>query len=71
MQSELVCLADAGFDLSVLGWGDELPTFGEEIDLSALDDDDDDDDDLSSFAEGVRRSIMIDFEEADHEEAKA
>ena len=71
LQSELVSLADAGFDLSVLGWGDELPTFGEEIDLSALDDDDDDDDDLCSFAEGVRRSIMIDFEEADHEEAKA
>ena len=71
LQSELVSLADAGFDLSVLGWGDELPTFGEEIDLSALDDDDDDDDDLSSFAACVRRSIMIDFEEADHEEAKA
>tara|TARA_R100001082_G_scaffold6317_1_gene4116 strand:+ start:116 stop:712 length:597 start_codon:yes stop_codon:yes gene_type:complete len=69
LQSELISLADAGFDLSVLGWGDELPTFGEEIDLSALDDDDDED--LSSFAEGVRRSIMIDFEEADHEEAKA
>ena len=72
LQAELVSLADAGFDLTVLGWGDELPTFGEEIDLSALDDDDDEDDeDLSSFAEGVRRSIMIDFEEADHEEAKA
>ena len=67
LQSELVDLADAGFDLTKLGWGDEIPTFGEDIDLSVLDDDED----LSDFADGVRRSIMVDFEEEDHEEAKA
>ena len=67
LQSELVDLADAGFDLTKLGWGDEIPTFGEDIDLSVLDDDED----LSDFAAGVRRSIMVDFEEEDHEEAKA
>ena len=67
LQSELVALADAGFDLTKLGWGDEIPTFGEDIDLSVLDDDED----LSDFAAGVRRGIMVDFEEEDHEEAKA
>ena len=67
LQSELVDLADEGFDLTKLGWGDEIPTFGEDIDLSVLDDDED----LSDFAAGVRRGIMVDFEEEDHEEAKA
>ena len=67
LQSELVALADEGFDLTKLGWGDEIPTFGEDIDLSVLDDDED----LSDFASGVRRGIMVDFEEEDHEEAKA
>jgi hypothetical protein len=67
LQSEIVALADVGFDTTLLGWGDDIPTFGEEIDLSALDDEED----LSEFAAGVRRGIMVDFEEEDHEEAKA
>ena len=67
LQAEIASLSEAGFDTTLLGWGDDLPSFGEEIDLSALDDDED----LSDFAAGVRRGIMIDFEEEDHEEAKA
>lgn len=67
LQSEIASLVENGFDVSLLGWGDDLPSFGEEIDLSALEDDED----LSDFAAGVRRGIMIDFEEEDHEEAKA
>ena len=67
LQAEIASLSEAGFDTTLLGWGDDLPTFGEDIDLSALDDDED----LSEFAAGVRRGIMVDFEEEDHEEAKA
>lgn len=37
LQSELEALGDIGFDLSVLGWGDDIPTFAEEPDYSALD----------------------------------
>ena len=69
LQSELAALADVKFDLTVLGWGEDLPTFGDDIDLSALDDIDDED--LSDYAAGVRKAIQIDFEAEDYEEAKA
>ena len=68
LQSELQALGELGFDLTVLGWGNDLPTFGEDIDLSALEDDEDD---LSEFAAGVRKAIQIDFEPEDYEEAQA
>lgn len=67
LQSELQALGDLGFDLTVLGWGEDLPTFGEDIDLSALEDDED----LSEYAAGVRKAIQIDFEPEDYEEAQA
>ena len=38
LQAELQALGEAGYDLTLLGWGDDLPTFGDDIDLSALDD---------------------------------
>lgn len=68
LQAELQALGEAGYDLTLLGWGDELPTFGEEIDLSALDDMEED---LSEYAAGVRKAIQIDFEPEDYEEAQA
>lgn len=68
LQAELKALGDVGFDLTVLGWGEELPTFGETVDLSALEDLEDD---LSNFAAGVRKAIQIDFEPEDYEEAQA
>jgi len=67
LQSELQALGDLGFDLTVLGWGEDLPTFGEDIDLSVLEDDED----LSEYAAGVRKAIQIDFEPEDYEEAQA
>jgi len=67
LQSELQALGELGFDLSLLGWGEDLPTFGEEIDLSALEDEED----LSEYAAGVRKAIQIDFEPEDYEEAQA
>lgn len=68
LQSELNELANAGFDLSVLGWGDNLPTFGETVDLSALDDFDENQ--TADLADGVKKAIQIEFRSEDYEEAK-
>lgn len=67
LQSELNALSEIGYDLTLLGWGEDLPTFGEDIDLSALEDEED----LSEYAAGVRKAIQIDFEPEDYEEAQA
>jgi len=67
LQSELASLADAGFDLTVLGWGDDLPDFAEDPDYSALDDLEDEND----WADGVKKAIQIEFRSEDYEEAKA
>ncbi len=68
LQSELEALSDNGFDLSVLGWGDEVPTFTEEPDYSALEDLDDPTD---SLADGVMKAIQIEFRIEDYDEANA
>jgi hypothetical protein len=70
LQAELKALGDAGFDLTLLGWGENLPTFGEDIDLSALDDFDDDDP-TTELADGVMKAIQIEFRPEDYDEAKA
>jgi ParB-like chromosome segregation protein Spo0J len=67
LQSELNALSEIEYDLTLLGWGEDLPTFGEDIDLSALEDEED----LSEYAAGVRKAIQIDFEPEDYEEAQA
>ncbi len=69
LQAELQALGEAGFDLTLLGWGDDLPTFGDDIDLSALDDMDDDP--TAELADGVMKAIQIEFRPEDYEEAKA
>ena len=68
MQAELEALGELGFDLTLLGWGDDLPSFAEDPDYSALDDFDDPTNDL---AEGVMKAIQIEFRSEDYEEAKA
>jgi len=68
LQAELQALGDAGYDLSLLGWGDDIPSFAQEPDYSALDDLDDPTNDL---AEGVMKAIQIEFRAEDYEEAKA
>lgn len=55
-----------GMDLSVLGWGDDLPEFETLPDYSVLDDDDDELDDLAA---GVRKGILVDFEVDDYQQA--
>lgn len=69
LQAELQALGEAGYDLTLLGWGDDLPTFGEDIDLSALDDMEDDP--TAELADGVMKAIQIEFRPEDYEEAKA
>lgn len=69
LQAELQALGEAGFDLTLLGWGDDLPTFGDDIDLSALDDMDDDP--TLELADGVMKAIQIEFRPEDYDEAKA
>lgn len=68
LQAELEALGDAGYDLSLLGWGDDIPTFTEDPDYSALDDLDDP---TSDLADGVLKAIQIEFRAEDYEEAKA
>jgi hypothetical protein len=70
LQAELKALSDAGFDTTLLGWGENLPTFGDDIDLSALDDFDDDDP-TTELADGVMKAIQIEFRPEDYDEAKA
>lgn len=68
LQAELAALGDVGFDLTILGWGDELPTFEGEVDLSALDDLDDP---TGELMDGVMKAIQIEFRPEDYEEGKA
>ena len=68
LQKEIEALGDLGFDLTLLGWGDDIPSFAEEPDYSALDDLDDPTNDL---ADGVMKAIQIEFRPEDYEEAKA
>ena len=70
LQAELKALGEAGFDLTLLGWGENLPTFGDDIDLSALDEFDDDDP-TTELADGVMKAIQIEFRPEDYDEAKA
>ena len=70
LQAELAALDAMGFDNTLLGWGEDIPTFGEEVDLSVLEDFEDEED-LSEYAAGVRKAIQIDFEPEDYTEAQA
>lgn len=68
LQSELQALGDVGFDLTLLGWGDDLPDFAVEPDYSALADLDDP---TTELADGVMKAIQIEFRPEDYDEANA
>lgn len=68
LQAELADLGSLEFDLTLLGWGDNLPTFESEVDLSALDELEDPTEELS---DGVMKALQIEFRPEDYEEAKA
>jgi hypothetical protein len=67
LQAELEALMDLDFDLTLLGWGDDVPTFAKEPDYSALDDLDESTNDL---ADGVLKAIQIEFHSEDYQKAK-
>jgi hypothetical protein len=68
LKNELAELGELEFDLTLLGWGENLPTFESEVDLSALDELEDPTDQL---ADGVMKALQIEFRPEDYEEAKA
>ena len=68
LQAELKALGDVGFDLTVLGWGDDLPDFAEDPDYSALADLDDP---TNELADGVMKALQIEFRPEDYDEANA
>ena len=68
LQAELKALGDVGFDLTLLGWGDDLPDFAEEPDYSALEDLEDP---TVELADGVMKAIQIEFRPEDYDEANA
>ena len=67
LKKELEKLEDNGFDLSLLGWGDDIPTFADEPDYGSLEDFDDP---TSELANDVMKAIQIEFRPEDYEEAK-
>lgn len=68
LKAELADLGSLEFDLTLLGWGDNLPTFESEVNLSALDELEDPTEEL---ADGVMKALQIEFRPEDYEEAKA
>jgi len=64
---ELERLQEMNFNTDLLGW-DELPSFVSTPDYNILGDHDVTDE-LAAMTNGVRKSIMIDFEPEDYEEA--
>ena len=67
LKHELEALMENGFDLSVLGWGDDVPTFADDPDYGSLEDFDDP---TSELANDVMKAIQIEFRPEDYEEAK-
>ena len=67
LKIELEKLEDNGFDLSLLGWGDDIPTFADDPDYGSLEDFDDP---TSELANDVMKAIQIEFRPEDYEEAK-
>jgi ParB-like chromosome segregation protein Spo0J len=69
LKFELSELKEIEFDLTLLGWGDNLPTFADTPDYSVLEDEDLNDQ-LDDMAAGVKKAIQIEFEPEHYEEAQ-
>jgi hypothetical protein len=69
LKQNLLELSDLSFDLSLLGWGDDLPDFAETPDYGILEDEDMESQ-LDDLASGVRKAIQIEFESEHFEEAQ-
>ena len=69
LKAELADLGSLDFDLTLLGWGEDLPDFAAAPDYSVLDDEDLDEQ-LDEMAAGVKKAIQIEFEPEHYEEAQ-
>lgn len=70
LATELQDLADADYDVSLLGFSDiELESLNSDIDTSILDELDDSE--LDDYESNVRKAIQIEFEQEDYEKAQA
>ena len=58
-----------GFDLTLLGWGDNLPQFAEMPDYAVLDELDVNSQ-LDEMTSGVKKAIQIEFESEHYEQAQ-
>ena len=67
LKQELEALMENGFDLSLLGWGEDVPTFADDPDYGSLEDFDDP---TNELANDVLKAIQIEFRPEDYEEAK-
>lgn len=68
LKLNLLNLEELGFDLTLLGWGDDIPDFAETPDYSVLEDSDMESQ-LDEMASGIRKAIQIEFEPEHYEEA--
>lgn len=69
LKIELAELKNQEFDLTLLGWGDDLPDFAEAPDYSVLEGEDLEKQ-LDEMAAGVKKAIQIEFEPEHYEEAQ-
>lgn len=69
LKAELAVLNEMDFDLTLLGWGEDLPDFAEAPDYSVLEEEDMDEQ-LDEMAAGVKKAIQIEFEPEHYEEAQ-
>jgi hypothetical protein len=69
LKHELGALEESGFDLTLLGWGEELPEFAELPDYALLEESDLGDQ-LDDLAAGVKKAIQIEFEAEDYAKAQ-
>lgn len=67
LKSELTDLENLEFDLTLLGWGEDLPEFTKEPDYSILEEENDEA--LDQLESGVKKAILIEFEPEHYEEA--
>ena len=70
LKIEIDELLAADFDISLLGWGDEMPDFEVVPDYSILDEEDMSGE-LAEMSSNVKKAIQIEFEQEHYEEAQA
>ncbi len=66
---EIETLIDENFDVTILGWGEDLPEYASEPDYSILEEQDISKQ-LNELNNDVKRALQIEFDKKDYEDAK-